>query len=54
MKLMNGVTSHINTYMSQIIQYIVSIHMQPKQDVLMSREDNTTSNSIGPYKDEKS
>ena len=51
MKLIHGLTRHMNTYTSQ---QIFPIHMQPEQDILIAREDVNVSENFRPYKDDKS
>ena len=51
MKSIHGLTRHINTCMSQ---QVLPIHMQPKQNTLIPREDDNASDNFGPYKDAES
>lgn len=53
MKLTSGLTRHINAYTSQIIQQVLPIHMQLKQDMPMPGKDSNVSDNIRPYKDEE-
>ena len=51
MKLIHGLTRHINTCTSQ---QIFLICMQPKQDILIAREDVNASKNFRPHKDDES
>ena len=53
-KLTGRLTRHMNLCTSQIIQQILLIRMQPKQDMPMPGEDNNLSDNFRPYKDERS
>ena len=54
MKSTGGLKKHMNLYMSQIIQQIFLTRMQPKQDILMSEEDDNASDSFRFYQDDES
>ena len=51
MKSTYGLTRHMNICTSQ---QVFPIHMQPKQNTLIPREDDNTSKNFGIYKDEES
>ena len=45
-----GLTRHMNIYTSH---QVLSIHMQPKQDTPIPREDENVSEYVGPHEDEE-
>lgn len=54
MKFTSRLTRHINAYICQIIQQVFLIHIQLKQEILMSEEDDNASNNFELHEDEKS
>lgn len=51
MKLTHKLTRHMNIYTSQ---QVFSIHIQPKQNILILKEDNNTSDNFASHENEKS
>lgn len=54
MKSIYRLTRYINTYTSQIRQWIFLTHMQPKQNILIPGEDDNILENFGSYENEKS
>ena len=54
MKSTGGLTRHMNSCTSQIIQQVLPTRMQPEQDMPMPGEDDNASDNFGPYEDERS
>ena len=54
MKSTGGLTKHMNSCTSQIIQQVLPTRMQPEQDMPMPGEDDNASDNFGPYEDERS
>ena len=52
MKSRGGLTRHMNSCMSQIIQQIAPTRMQPKQDMPIPGEDDNSSDNFRLYEDE--
>ena len=53
MKSINKLTKHINMCISHIIQYGLSICIQPKQNMPIAAKDNNALDYLGPYKKEE-
>lgn len=52
-KLISGLIKHMNAYINQIIQQVLSTQMELEQDMPMPREDDNVSDNFGPNEDEK-
>lgn len=53
-KSIHRLTRHMNTCISQIIQQVFFIYMQPKHNTPILEEDDNTLNNIGSYENKKS
>ena len=54
MKLTGKLIRHMNLCTSQIIQQVLTIRMQPIQDMPMPGENDNASDNFGLYEDERS
>lgn len=54
MKSTSGLTRHMNTYTNPIIQQVLPIQIQPKQDMAMLEKNNNTSDNFRSHEDKES
>ena len=53
MKSTSGLTRHMNTCTSQTYQQVLTLRMQPEQNMPMAGEDNNSSDNYRSHKDEE-